>query len=170
MNSKPTALILMGVSGCGKTSVGVRLSEVLGWPFFDGDDFHPGENVQKMSQGIPLTDNDRYSWLATLHDLIESHLQSGKSILLGCSALKHRYRNQLAEGNRGIVFVYLKGDFDLILARMSARQGHYMEAGMLRSQFDSLEEPSEAVIIDINKSLEQIVAEILGHLTSNGPG
>jgi len=108
----PTALILMGVSGCGKTSIGELLSQELGWPFYDGDDFHPPANVAKMAAGIPLDDADRQPWLQTLHDLIHQHLAAGKSILLACSALKGAYRHTLAADNPGSVFVYLKGDFD----------------------------------------------------------
>ena len=128
MGQQPQALILMGVSGCGKSSVGELLSQKLGWPFFDGDDFHPPENVAKMAAGNPLNDDDRTPWLANLHDLIADHLSQGKSILLACSALKQKYRDQLAAGNPGTVFVHLKGDFDLIFGRMQARAGHYMKA------------------------------------------
>lgn len=157
MSTPPRALVVMGVSGCGKTSVGERLSQVLGWPFFDGDDFHPQENVAKMSQGIPLDDEDRKPWLANLHDLIETHLQGRKSMILACSALKLCYRDQLAEGNPGTVYIHLKGDFDLIYRRMATRQGHYMQAAMLRSQFEALEEPTDAVIIDIQQNLDEII-------------
>jgi len=161
MSKPPQALVLMGVSGCGKTSVGQRLSQVLGWPFFDGDDFHPKANVDKMAAGIPLSDDDRTPWLANLHDLIAEHLAAGKSLLLACSALKQTYRDQLAEDNPGTVFVVLRGDFDLIFGRMQARTGHYMKAGMLRSQFTTLEEPAEALTVDIDQDLDKIVKEII---------
>jgi gluconokinase len=131
MSNQPLALVLMGVSGCGKTSVGKRLSHILGWPFFDGDDFHPKTNVDKMAAGIPLDDDDRKPWLANLHDLIDEHLSDGRSILLACSALKQKYRDQLSEGNPGMIFVYLKGDFDLIFNRLKARAGHYMKAELI---------------------------------------
>jgi gluconokinase len=166
--TKITALILMGVSGCGKTSVGVRLSEVLGWPFFDGDDFHPEENILKMSRRIPLNDDDRTPWLASLNHLIAQNIKAGRSILLGCSALKESYRTQLAKGIREIQFIYLKGDYDLILERMDTRRGHYMKADLLRSQFDVLEEPSDALIMDIKQDIDQIVQEIIGHIRSTG--
>lgn len=154
------AIILMGVSGCGKTAVGVKLSQALDWPFIDGDDFHSADNIAKMSQGFPLNDDDRAPWLAKLHQLIVDHLQEGKSMILACSALKKKYRDQLAEGSSGTLFVYLKGDFDLILKRISNRKDHYMKSEMLRSQFNILEEPTDAFIVDIDKSLEEIVEGI----------
>ena len=161
----PQAVILMGVSGCGKTSVGERLSEVLGWPFFDGDDFHPPENVAKMAAGTPLNDNDRAPWLANLQALIADHLKKEQSMLLACSALKQSYRDQLVAGNPGTVFVHLQGDFDLIFGRMQARSGHYMKAEMLRSQFETLEDPANALTVDIGQELDTIVTEILKKLT-----
>lgn len=161
MSDPPIAVILMGVSGCGKTSVGMELSQMLDWPFFDGDEFHPPENVTKMAAGSPLDDADREPWLRNLHDLITEHLTQGKSLIIACSALKQKYRNQLEEGNPGTVFVYLKGDFDLIFRRMQLREGHYMKPEMLKSQFASLEEPSEALTIDIANPVEQIVEMIV---------
>lgn len=163
----PLALVLMGVSGCGKTSVGQALSERVGWPFFDGDDFHPPANVAKMAAGFPLNDENRTPWLANLHDLIARHQAEGQSMLVACSALKEKYRQQLAAGNPGTVFVYLKGDFELIFARMQARAGHYMKAEMLRSQFETLEEPAEALIIDIGQPLETIIEVVLSQLNDN---
>jgi gluconokinase len=160
----PQALILMGVSGSGKTAVGELLSQKLGWPFFDGDDFHPKENVDKMAAGIPLDDDDRTPWLKILHDLIAGHLAEGKSLLLACSALKQTYRNLLVEGNPGIIFVHLKGDFALIMSRMQARSGHYMKPEMLHSQFATLEEPSSALTVDIGQNLDRITEEIITQL------
>jgi gluconokinase len=165
----PQAIVLMGVSGCGKTSVGERLSQILGWPFFDGDDFHPTGNVAKMSQGIPLNDDDRAPWLAILHDLIADHLQAGKSMILACSALKQKYRDQLEEGNPEVLMIYLKGDFNLIFERMSTREDHYMKAEMLRSQFEALEEPADAITVNIDKNLEEIVEEIGIYVPSGRP-
>ena len=121
---QPQALILMGVSGSGKTVVGELLSQKLGWPFFDGDDFHPKENVDKMAAGIPLDDDDRTPWLLNLHDLIADHLAERKSLLLACSALKQTYRDLLLEGNPNTLFIHLKGDFGLIMSRMQVRSGH----------------------------------------------
>jgi carbohydrate kinase (thermoresistant glucokinase family) len=164
VKEEPTALILMGVSGCGKTSVGLQLSQRLGWPFYDGDDFHPRENVEKMATGIPLDDNDRVPWLKILRDLIARHLARGESVLLACSALKQSYRDQLADGNLGTVFVHLKGDYDLILSRMQARAGHYMKAEMLQSQFATLEAPADALTVDIGVNLDRITEEIITQL------
>jgi gluconokinase len=164
MMGKPQAIILMGVSGCGKTAVGQRLSQRLGWPLFDGDDFHPPENIAKMSSGIPLNDDDRGPWLAILHDLIAGHLTNGQSILLACSALKQKYRDQLAEGNAGTNVVHLKGDYNLIFERLQARSEHYMKAEMLRSQFEALEEPADALTIDIAQDVDTIAKEIIAQL------
>jgi len=102
MSNQTQAIILMGVSGYGKTSVGKELSRILGWSFFDGDDYHPQENIIKMTSGIPLNDGDRSPWLARLHDLIAEHLKQGQSLLLVCSALKQKYRDQLVAGNPGL--------------------------------------------------------------------
>ena len=162
------AVVLMGVADCGKTSLGRRLSACLGWPFFDGDDYHPDENVAKMALGIPLNDSDRFVWLSRLQDLIVEHLQAGHSLLLACSALKKGYRDQLREGNPGTIFVYLKGDYELIFQRLQERKSHYMKAEMLQSQFAALEEPEEAIVIDIDQDLDSIVADILRGLDLKG--
>ncbi len=155
----------MGVSGCGKTTVGERLSEKTGWPFFDGDDYHPPDNVARMAAGQPLNDQDRRPWLDNLHQLILDHLADNESLILACSALKKSYREILrgGEGDR-VDFVYLQGSFDLIYQRMTAREDHYMKPGMLRSQFDTLEEPEQALVIDIDTSIEQIVSQIIHNL------
>lgn len=159
-------LVVMGVSGCGKSSVGKALAEALGCPFYDGDDFHPPENVAKMAAGQPLNDQDRAPWLARLRDLLHGHIAAGTSAVLASSALKRRYRDTLREGNPGLVFVHLAGEFDLIYARMQARQGHYMGAAMLRSQFEALEapDPDEALTLSIEAPVPQIVAQVLDHL------
>jgi gluconokinase len=156
------AIILMGVSGSGKSTVGERLAEQLGCSIYDGDAFHPPQNIAKMANGIPLTDDDRAPWLARLAELIQEKLDSDQTLVLACSALKHIYRDQLRVDPR-VRFVYLKGDFDLIWQRMSARQDHYMQAGMLQSQFDALEPPGpeEALVIDIAQDVETIVAQII---------
>jgi gluconokinase len=153
----------MGVSGCGKSTVGAALAEKLGCPFYDGDDYHPPENVAKMASGIPLNDADRYPWLAKLHDMIGTHLERKETAVVACSALKKKYRRQLRKGNDGLRFVYLKGSFELVWLRMTARQGHYMKAEMLRSQFKSLEEPDgdEDLVIGIENDVDSIVEMIL---------
>ena len=151
----------MGVSGSGKTSVGKSLAEHLGWDFYDADDFHPPENVAKMGSGIPLTDSDRDPWLARLHELISSSLKRNRPGVLACSALKKRYRQRLLAGNEDVQLIYLKGSYDLIWSRMSDRKDHYMKPQMLQSQFEALEEPTNAWIIDVSKSVQEIVQEIL---------
>jgi gluconokinase len=161
----------MGVSGCGKTAVGERLSQGLGLPFYDGDDFHPAENIAKMAQGIPLDDEDRRPWLRALNKLIQKHLAEGRSLVLACSALKQAYRDQLSQGNPNTLFIYLKGDFDLIYTRMQERAGHYMKAEMLRSQIEALEEPTGALVIDIHQDIDTINTQIMKSLPAilHGP-
>ncbi len=150
--------VVMGVSGCGKTTVGQAMAEHFGCPFYDGDDFHPPENVAKMVSGVPLNDDDRAPWLARLHDLLAEHIGRGETAVLACSALKKKYRDQLQVNGR-VQFVYLHGSFDLIWQRMQARKNHYMKAEMLQSQFDTLEPPSvdEALIIYIDRDIESIL-------------
>ena len=155
------AIVLMGVSGCGKTSVGTGLSDVLGWPFFDGDDYHPQANVDKMSVGIPLTDEDRFPWLQNLHNLIVEHLSNESPLIVACSALKAEYRRILEGENRNVRFVFLEGSFDLIYKRMQQRSGHYMKADMLRSQFEALEPPGDAITVSIEKPVSIVVDEIM---------
>ncbi len=157
-------LIIMGVSGCGKTTVGKLLSERLGWPFFDGDDFHSAENIAKMSRGIPLDDNDRAGWLISLANLIRGHLFDNQPGILACSALKEKYRQILRLDPQRVKFIYLKGSYELILSRMDARDGHYMKPEMLKSQFAALEEPDECITVDIAKSPEELVGEIIKQL------
>jgi gluconokinase len=156
-------VVLIGVSGSGKTTIGQALAQVLGWPFYDGDDFHPPENIAKMAAGHPLDDRDRQPWLERLGRLIHEHLAQDKSALLACSALKKDYRDQLRQGNPGLRFIYLEGDFDLIWERMAARPGHYMQASMLRSQFADLEPPGpeEALAVSIDQPVAAILGEIL---------
>ncbi|XP_043968372.1 probable gluconokinase isoform X1 [Gambusia affinis] len=183
--------IIMGVSGCGKTSLGTFLSEKLGWPFYEGDNFHPQENIEKMARGEPLTDqvspgaciHDRFPWLLRLHEVIERERSSGSDALLACSALKHLYRQILLHGSTVVAptssaslasspevfFLYLHGDYDLIHQRMVARQGHYMKADLLRSQFDILEPPSDeenALTLDIRKSRNEMILEVEKHIES----
>jgi gluconokinase len=152
--------ILMGVAGSGKTAVGKSLAKFLGWNFFDADDFHPPANIAKMAGGIPLDDSDRAPWLDSLHDLISSSLTANRPAILACSALKERYRQRLLEGNPGVKIVYLKGSYDLIWSRMEKRSDHYMKPQMLKSQFDALEEPTDALTVDIALSVDEIVGKI----------
>ncbi len=163
-----TAIILMGVSGCGKTSVGEVLSTALDWPFYDGDDFHPQSNIDKMAQGIPLNDEDRQPWLERLHDLISETLNQGKSLIVACSALKAKYRQILRGGREEVEFVHLTGSFDLIYERLQQRGRHYMKAEMLHSQFADLETPHDALAVSIDQEVDMIVDEIISGL--NLPG
>jgi gluconokinase len=150
-------IILMGVSGVGKTTIGRLLAQDLGWPFYDGDDFHPQANVDKMRQGIPLTDADRDAWLAALRHLIDTLVQKRQSATVACSALKQAYRERLGHDLAGVRFIYLKGDYALLYQRLQARHGHFMPADLLRSQFATLEEPGDILVIDVKKEPETIV-------------
>lgn len=154
----------MGVSGSGKTTTGQALARRLGWDFFDADDFHPPENITKMTAGIPLSDSDRTPWLASLHNQLLSTLKAGRHPVLACSALKAKYRAQLLEGIDGIAIIFLKGSYDLIWSRMSARQRHYMKPEMLQSQFDALQEPQEAIVLDVNMPVKDMVDTIIKNI------
>ena len=153
---KIQSIIVMGVSGCGKSTIGAKLAEELGWAFFDADDFHPAENREKMAQGIPLTDADRAGWLAALQHLLSTQIEKESPCVLACSALKQRYRDTLAV-NETVQFVYLRGSFDQIETRMKRRKDHYMPVELLKSQFEALEEPQDAVIVDISHTPEEII-------------
>lgn len=161
-------VILMGVSGAGKTTVGQRLAGSLGWRLLDADDFHPPANIDKMSRGIPLEDADRWPWLDRLNALVREAEAGGESVLLACSALKARYRERLAAGCAAAKWVYLKGDFDLIESRLRARKHHYMKAGLLQSQFAALEEPADALVADITGDPAQIAERLVQQLGLQG--
>ena len=165
-------IIVMGVSGSGKSTIGRALAQRLGRPFYDGDDFHPPENVEKMSKGLPLDDRDPLPWLVRLQDLIQDHGHRGETAVLACSALKKRYRDQLRSGADEVRFVYLQGDFDLIWKRMRARSDHYMKSDMLQTQFEALEIPSpdEALIVDIELGIDQIADGVLEQLMRESAG
>lgn len=152
----------MGVVGSGKTTVGTLLARKLGWGFSDADDFHPAENIRKIRQGIPLTDDARAPWLAAMRSAIQQWQREGKSIVLACSALKHAYREELRAGD--VRFVYLKGDADLIAQRLHVRRGHFATDSILESQFADLQEPQNALAVSIAKAPEAIVAEIIDKL------
>jgi len=155
-------IIITGVSGSGKTTVGRALARRLGYPFYEGDDFHPPQNIAKMAGGIPLDDADRAPWLDSLHALIAGIAARGESAVLACSALKEKYRERLARGVENVCFVYLYGSFDLIRARILAREEHYFEASMLRSQFEALEPPApgEAISVSVHDTVEGVVDRI----------
>lgn len=152
-------IIVMGVSGCGKTTVGQMLADRLGWPFFDGDAFHPPTNIDKMSRGIPLNDDDRSGWLAAIADRMRELIATGQSGVFACSALKQKYRDQLQVSDQ-VTFVYLRGSYDLIWSRMQRRAGHYMKPNMLTSQFEALEEPRDALTLDIDQPPAALVDRI----------
>ena len=156
-------IVLMGVSGSGKTTVGRGLADELGWKFYEGDDFHPRANVEKMSSGTPLDDEDRAPWLERLRDLIRSCLARGENTVLACSALKRSYRQYLLI-DENVKLVYLKGDYELIEERMEKRRGHYMKPEMLESQFDALEEPRRGLTVDISMPPEKIIETIRSRL------
>jgi gluconokinase len=153
-------VVLMGVSGSGKTTVGKVLAKRLGWTFHDADDYHPAANIAKMHQGIPLTDEDRGPWLRTLARLIDLARERGENVVLACSALKHTYQEYLREGLDDIRYVLLSGSEDLIAQRLAARKGHFMNPSLLHSQFETLEPPEHAIAIDITPSPEEIAVEI----------
>lgn len=167
-------IILMGVSGSGKTVVGQALAVRLGWKFEDADNWHSAANVEKMRTGIPLNDQDRQPWLEALNGGIRKWIATGHSTVLACSALKNRYRQTLRSGiqdQASVQFVFLKASYAQIDQRLRARHGHYMPESLLKSQFEALEEPSpdEALIVDASQTIPTIVHEIVMrfHLTAS---
>ena len=154
-------LIVMGVSGCGKTTIGRMLAQRLGCPFYDGDDFHSAANVAKMASGIPLTDADRAGWLDAIAGRIAQHLAQGSGAVFACSALKQVYRQRLTLDPAQVRFVYLQGSYDVILGRMQQRPGHYMKPEMLASQFAILQEPADAITVSIDLPPEEMVEQVL---------
>ncbi|MEI8145139.1 MAG: gluconokinase [Alphaproteobacteria bacterium] len=162
-----TSIIVMGVSGCGKSTIGRGLAEALHWPFRDGDEFHPPANVAKMSAGTPLTDADRWPWLDRIGDFIDQTTASHAHAVIACSALKRSYRDRLSAGGRAVHFAHLQGTFDLIAGRMAARRDHFMPTTLLKSQFATLEplSPDErAIIVDITQPPQAIIADIVSAL------
>ncbi len=155
-------LVIMGVVGSGKTTVGTLLAQRLGWEFADADDFHPIENIRKISQGISLTDSDRAPWLAAMRTAIQKWEKQGKNVVLACSALKHSYREKLRAGD--VRFIYLKGDAQLIAQRLHTRRGHFATDSILETQFADLEEPHQALAVSIAQSSKAIVSEIIDEL------
>ncbi|HEX8634152.1 MAG TPA: gluconokinase [Pyrinomonadaceae bacterium] len=154
-----TFIVLMGVAGSGKTTIGRALAAQLGWKFYDADDFHPPANIARMERGLPLDDADRLPWLETLRALVRERLAGGESAVLACSALKAVYRAHLLLDER-VKLVYLKGNFDLIQKRLAHRRGHFMPAAMLESQFAALEEPARESHLDIDATPDEIVRAI----------
>ncbi len=156
--------IIMGVSGTGKSTIGKLLSDRTGWAFYDADDFHPQANIDKMNLGIPLTDSDRLPWLLELKQLIIDTLNSKHHGILACSALKTQYRQILSHNHPEVVFIYLRGNYQFIQRRVKQRIGHFMNPNLLQSQFNALEEPQDALIIDVSLEPEMIVEQILNQI------
>jgi gluconokinase len=160
----PCALVVMGVSGSGKSTIADRLAERLGWTFEDGDRFHPASNVAKMSAGHPLTDEDRWPWLRAIADEIDRVCGAGEHAVIACSALKRAYRNILVHGRDDVRMIYLKGTQQLIADRLALRKGHFMPPGLLASQFKTLEPPEtdeNPVTVSIDASVDSIVVDII---------
>lgn len=167
VNVRPMRLVLMGVSGCGKSTVGEGLAAHLGWRFVEGDSLHPSENVAKMAAGQPLNDDDRAGWLATLADLLAHAARTGQGLVVSCSALKRAYRDRLREGDAQVLFVHLDGSRDLIAARIAARTHMYMPASLLESQFAALQAPEpdeQALSLSVQQPPAELIQRIEQHL------
>jgi gluconokinase len=160
------AIVVMGVSGAGKSTVGKLIAAQLGCPFRDADSFHPQANIEKMSRGEPLTDEDRWPWLQAIAAWIAEHRAAGTTCVVTCSALKRVYRDIVTnKQSPDVRLVYLTGEFDLIAARLAARKGHFMPPALLKSQFDALEEPAadeHAIAVSIDATPEEIAGRVMG--------
>ena len=159
-------VIIFGVSGAGKTTIGQLLADELGWRFYEADDFHSQVNIDKMRQGVPLTDEDRWPWLKNLRELIKRCLAAGENAVLACSALKEAYRRRLRV-NADVKLVFLRGDYELIANQLRQRRGHFMNPALLQSQFADLEEPQPgegAVVIELGRNPRELVQEIKSKL------
>src|SRR5438477_9719073 len=167
-NMKPSVLVLMGVSGCGKTTVGAIVAGRLEWPFEEGDALHPQANIEKMAAGRPLTDADRWPWLAKVADWIQERLDAGENGLITCSALKRSYRDLINRRGSGLIFVFLAGSRETIAGRLAARPDHFLRPSLLDSQFADLEEPAAdepAIRVDIGPpapATAELIIEALG--------
>lgn len=158
-------IFIMGVSGSGKTTIGQLLSQQTGIPFFDADDFHPPANIQKMNAGQPLDDDDRRDWLLSLNSLARQEMKKAGAVI-ACSALKAKYRTMLTDGvETKIYWIYLRGNFETISQRLQTRKGHFMPASLLQSQFETLEPPDEAIVVDITHSPELIVERLIRQIS-----
>lgn len=169
MIEKGKLIIVMGVSGSGKSVVGEALAKKIHAHFIDGDDLHPQSNIDKMSAGIPLTDQDRDGWLKSIAKIGHKDSENGNMCIIACSALKKKYRDMLREGNTNICFVFLSGDYKLISERVEARKHHFMHLDMVKSQFETLEAPTfnetDVITVDVAASVSEIVKEVEAKLT-----
>ncbi|MFI2742827.1 gluconokinase [Zhouia sp. PK063] len=165
MNTTPTIYFVIGVSGSGKTTIGKLLAKELQIPYFEADDYHSKANKEKMSKGIPLNDDDRKGWLQALHNEAKHQIAQQKSGVISCSALKQKYRDVLQKDiELQVKWIYLKGDYDVIYKRVSQRTNHYMPASLLKSQFETLEEPQDAITVNVNYSIHHTMDEIMEKL------
>lgn len=162
LQNRPAILILMGVTGSGKTTVGQLLTADVGWKYFDADDFHTAANIEKMKQGVPLNDADREPWLLRLREVIRECLATNEPAIFSCSALKESYRELLMIDDR-VQLVYLKGTAQLISQRLKNRSDHYMNPALLESQFETLEEPFDCLQVDVSNPPREIVSTIKKH-------
>jgi len=161
----------MGVSGCGKSTVASLLAGRMGWAFAEADTFHAMANVEKMRNGTPLTDEDRWPWLDAIAGWIDGNRAAGRDCVVACSALRRAYRERLAGRHGDVRFVYLRGDYDVIASRLAGRSGHYMPVSLLASQFRTLEEPGsdeDPLVLSIEEPVERLVEEIAANLSSSG--
>lgn len=168
-SAAPVVILVMGVAGSGKTTVARLLAERLGAVYEEGDAYHSPQNVERMRSGTPLTDADRGPWLERLAARIDDWLRNGRRTVLACSALKQSYRDRLIGGRCGVSLIYLKGTRDLISGRLAARTNHYMPAALLDSQFAALEEPTDAITVDIRCEPQEIAASIATNLAPRQP-
>ena len=164
MTTPSIVIVMMGVSGSGKTTLGTMLARELGWEFRDGDDLHPAENKRKMNHGIALTDADRAPWLAAVRALIERFLRDNTNLIVACSALKRSYRDEIVVDAARVKLAFLKAPCELIAQRLSARVGHFFDPDLLASQLATLEEPDDAITIDVSRTPEQASADIRAKL------
>ncbi len=164
-------VVMMGVSGSGKTTIAQGVAKRLGWDVLEGDSYHPPANVEKMSHGVPLDDADRLPWLHAIADAIDAELAAGRSSIVACSALKRSYRDIIIGGRRDVVLVYLKGSHDLLYERIKHRTGHFMPASLLDSQFATLEEPTDEerpIVVSVDGTPEEIVDSVLVAMQARG--
>ena len=162
----PVVIVVMGVSGVGKTTIGTMLASRLGWAYYDADDFHPAENVEKMRRGIPLTDEDREGWLTAIGALIRKRVDEDAPAVVSCSALKESYRRKLEIPDEKVALLYLKAPKDVVEERIRSRSGHFFSPDLLTSQYQTLEEPSGAVVVNATPAPAAVVSEAVRKLST----